>query len=76
MTNAKSTAVPPPGARRLRALFSRAVAGTVGVEEELLVVRRGSWLPADADAVIAAVGDPRVKREQPACQLEIAVRSC
>ncbi|WUJ67983.1 glutamate-cysteine ligase family protein [Kribbella soli] len=71
MTNAKS-AVPPPDAARLCALFSSTVAGTVGLEEELLVVRRGSWLPADAGAVVAGVGDPRVKRELPACQLEIA----
>jgi carboxylate-amine ligase len=44
----------------------------VGFEEELLVVERESWLPADAAAVVAAVGDPRVKPELPASQLEIA----
>ncbi|MEV0288682.1 MULTISPECIES: YbdK family carboxylate-amine ligase [unclassified Kribbella] len=59
-------------AARLRAVFDGTVAGTVGFEEELLVVRRGSWLPVDAAAVVAGVGDPRVKPELPACQLEIA----
>jgi carboxylate-amine ligase len=72
VTNAKSTAVRPPDAERLRALFSSTVAGTVGLEEEMLLVRRGSWLPEDAGAVVAGVDDSRVKRELPACQLEIA----
>jgi carboxylate-amine ligase len=72
VTNAKSVAAAPPDAGRLRALFSGTVAGTVGFEEELLVVRRGSWLPDDADTVVAGVGDPRVKGELPACQLEIS----
>ena len=70
--DAKSVAVALPGAGRLRALFSGTVAGTVGLEEEVLVVRRGSWLPEDAGAVVAGVGDLRVKGELPACQLEIA----
>ncbi|TDO47983.1 carboxylate-amine ligase [Kribbella sp. VKM Ac-2527] len=56
----------------LRSLFSSTVAGTVGFEEELLLVHRGSWLPANAAAVLAGIGDPRVKPELPACQLEIA----
>lgn len=72
VTNTKAVAAAPPDARRLRALFSGTVAGTVGFEEELLVVRRGNWLPDDADAVVAGADDPRVKRELPACQLEIA----
>ncbi|MFG1813479.1 YbdK family carboxylate-amine ligase [Kribbella sp. NPDC049174] len=62
----------PIDAELLRSLFSSTVAGTVGFEEELLLVHRGSWLPTDAAAVVAAVGDPRVKPELPACQLEIA----
>jgi carboxylate-amine ligase len=54
-------------------LFSSTVAGTVGFEEELLLVHRDSWLPADAAAaVVAEIGDFRVKPELPACQLEIA----
>jgi len=56
----------------LRSQFSSTVAGTVGLEEELLLVHRGSWLPVDASGVVADVRDPRVKRELPACQLEIA----
>jgi glutamate---cysteine ligase / carboxylate-amine ligase len=62
----------PLDAALLGSLFSGTVAGTVGLEEELLLVHRGSWLPADAAAVVAAIGDPRVKPELPACQLEIA----
>jgi carboxylate-amine ligase len=56
----------------LRGLFAGAAAGTVGLEEELLLVHRGSWLPADAGSTVADIADPRVKRELPACQLEIA----
>ena len=59
-------------AAMLRTLFSSTVAGTVGFEEELLLVHRGNWLPADAVDVVAGIGDPRVKAELPACQLEIA----
>ncbi|TCC37449.1 YbdK family carboxylate-amine ligase [Kribbella capetownensis] len=62
----------PLDAATLKSLFSSTVPGTVGFEEELLVVYRGSWLPADAAAVVADIGDPRVKPELPACQLEIA----
>ncbi|MEI8409710.1 MULTISPECIES: hypothetical protein [unclassified Kribbella] len=56
----------------LRSLCSGTVAGTVGFEEELLLVGRESWLPVDVAAVVAGIGDPRVKPELPACQLEIA----
>jgi glutamate---cysteine ligase / carboxylate-amine ligase len=75
-----STGAPPSGqgggvpleAALLRSLFSSTVPGTVGFEEELLLVHRGSWLPADAAAVVAGIGDLRVKPELLACQLEIA----
>ncbi|MEV6412544.1 YbdK family carboxylate-amine ligase [Kribbella sp. NPDC051718] len=57
----------------LRSLFSSTVAGTVGLEEELLLVSREHHLPvAAADAVVTEVGDSRVKPELMACQLEIA----
>ncbi|MFI5695301.1 YbdK family carboxylate-amine ligase [Kribbella sp. NPDC051586] len=56
----------------LRELFAGTVAGTVGLEEELLLVHRGSWLPAEAAPLVGGLGDPRVKQELPACQLEIA----
>jgi carboxylate-amine ligase len=59
-------------AAQLRSLFSSTVPGTVGFEEELLLVHRENWLPADAAAVVADIGDSRVKPELPACQLEIA----
>jgi carboxylate-amine ligase len=62
----------PPDAATLRALFSSTIAGTVGLEEELLLVRRGSWLPTDVTALVTQIGDARVKPELPACQLEIA----
>ncbi|MEU4196888.1 hypothetical protein AB0E69_33655 [Kribbella sp. NPDC026611] len=53
-------------------MFDETVAGTIGLEEELLLVRRESWLPAEAAGVVAEIGDPRVKQELPACQVEIA----
>jgi carboxylate-amine ligase len=79
MTAAKSTLVCRSAdaegsidAELLRTLFSSTVAGTVGFEEELLVVDRGSWLPADAAPVVARAADLRVKPELAACQVEIA----
>ncbi|MGW7681743.1 carboxylate-amine ligase [Kribbella sp. NPDC054772] len=57
---------------QLRSRFSDTEAGTVGFEEELLLVHRDTWLPAAAAAVVAGIDDPRVKLELPACQLEIA----
>ncbi|MGW7681721.1 carboxylate-amine ligase [Kribbella sp. NPDC054772] len=65
-------------AELLRSRFSATEAGTVGFEEELLLVDRATWLPAAAAAVIGDVDDPRVKQELPACQLEIAtsVHTC
>jgi carboxylate-amine ligase len=60
-----------PGAE-LRAVFARTVAGTVGIEEELLLVDPTSGLPVEAADVLATVGDSRIKQELPACQVEIA----
>jgi glutamate---cysteine ligase / carboxylate-amine ligase len=59
-------------AEELRAVFAGTVAGTVGIEEELLLVDRTSGLPVDAAGVLGAVRDPRIKQELPACQVEIA----
>jgi len=57
----------------LPSLISGTAPGTVGLEEEFLLVDRSSGLPVDAAAdLVAAVGDPRVKPELMACQLEIA----
>ncbi|MFF0341617.1 YbdK family carboxylate-amine ligase [Kribbella sp. NPDC004875] len=65
-------------AELLRSRFSGTEPGTVGFEEELLLVHRATWRPATAAAVVAVVDDPRVKQELPACQLEIAtsVHTC
>ncbi|WP_112238754.1 carboxylate-amine ligase [Kribbella monticola] len=62
----------PVDAELLRSLFASTVGGTVGFEEELLLVRRDSWLPADAAGLVNSIGDARIKPELPACQLEIA----
>ncbi|HEY3556124.1 MAG TPA: glutamate-cysteine ligase family protein, partial [Kribbella sp.] len=56
----------------LRSVFAGTSAGTVGLEEELLLVHRGSWLPALAAGLVEDIGDPRIKGELPACQVEIA----
>ncbi|GAB2614690.1 carboxylate-amine ligase [Kribbella endophytica] len=68
----RSDARRPIDVEVLRTLFSSTVAGTVGLEEELLLVHRGSWLPVDAAPVVARTADPRVKPELAACQVEIA----
>jgi glutamate---cysteine ligase / carboxylate-amine ligase len=57
----------------LHGVFAAAGSGTVGLEEEILLVDRGTWLPAPAAADVArSAGDPRVKTELPAAQLELA----
>jgi carboxylate-amine ligase len=53
-------------------VFDATVAGTIGLEEELLLVERRTWAPAQAAGVVAEIGDARIKPELPACQLEIA----
>lgn len=68
----EATIPPKPSADMIRSLFSNTVAGTIGFEEELLLVRRQDWLPADAAFALSALDDPRVKPELPSCQLEIA----
>jgi carboxylate-amine ligase len=46
---------------------------TLGIEEEVLLVDRSTWMPAPIAArVIEAAADPRVKAELPACQVELA----
>ena len=57
----------------LRAIFDGTTGGTVGLEEEVLLVDAGTWAPAPvALEVVAAAGDPRIKPELPASQLELA----
>jgi carboxylate-amine ligase len=65
-------AAAPLDAALLRSLFLSTVPGTVGFEEELLLVHRASWLPADAAVVVGGIGAPRVEPELAACQIEIA----
>ncbi|MBP2352055.1 carboxylate-amine ligase [Kribbella aluminosa] len=56
----------------LGAAFAGTVPGTIGLEEELLLVDRRSWLPTAAADMLDDIGDPRIKQELPACQVEIA----
>jgi glutamate---cysteine ligase / carboxylate-amine ligase len=57
----------------LRAVFDATPPSTVGLEEEVLLVDPGSWLPVPMAAdVVAAAQDPRVKTELPAAQVELA----
>ncbi|MEV4267772.1 hypothetical protein [Kribbella sp. NPDC049584] len=62
----------PRDSGRLRSPCGAICRGAVGLEHELLVVRR-DCLPVDASDVVTAVADPRVKLEQPAYELEIAL---
>jgi hypothetical protein len=41
----------PVSPQCLRSVFDETVAGTVGLEEELLLVRRGTWRPAHRRAL-------------------------
>lgn len=59
----------------LRAVFDAPASGTVGLEEEVLLVDAASGAVAPAAAeVVAAAADGRVKPELPACQIELATR--
>jgi carboxylate-amine ligase len=67
------TAPSPLDVDQLRARFSGTAPGTVGLEEELVLVDRRSSLPVGVAAdLVDRVGDPRVKPELMACQAEIA----
>lgn len=57
----------------LREVFDRTEPLTVGIEEEVLLLDPRSMLPVpSADDVVRAAGDPtRIKRELPACQVEL-----
>ena len=63
----------PPTAADLRAVFDAAEDGTVGLEEELMLLDAGTLdlAPRAGEVVDAHAGDPRFKREMPAAQLEI-----
>ena len=64
---------PDVDAAALRARFTTDRPLTVGIEEEVLLVDPATGLPVPAAAdVVEAAGDPRVKQELPACQVELA----
>jgi carboxylate-amine ligase len=64
---------PIPTAAEIRAAFDAAPAGTVGIEEELMLLDPETFeLVPDAAELIDGLGDdPRFKLELPAAQLEI-----
>jgi carboxylate-amine ligase len=63
----------PPTAAELRAAFERQRPGTVGLEEELMLLDAETLdlAPRAGEAIAAVDGDPRFKLELPAAQLEI-----
>jgi glutamate---cysteine ligase / carboxylate-amine ligase len=65
-----------PTAAGLRAAFDAAVDGTVGLEEELMLLDAGTLdlAPRAIEVVSAVPGDPRFKLEMPAAQLEIVTQ--
>ncbi|HEU4655967.1 MAG TPA: YbdK family carboxylate-amine ligase [Capillimicrobium sp.] len=63
-----------PDADALRAAFDAPSPGTVGIEEELMLLDAGTLdLAHRAPEVVAALGDARFKLELPAAQLEIVL---
>ena len=60
----------------LRAVFDRSGGLTVGLEEEVLLLDPQTLDPAPvaADVVARAAGDPRIKLELPAAQVELLTR--
>jgi carboxylate-amine ligase len=73
LTPASGGGPPALDADALRAVFDATPPATVGLEEEVLLVERATWLPAPvADEVVAAAQDPHVKTELPAAQVELA----
>jgi carboxylate-amine ligase len=73
--NPAQHAHPRDGADRLRAVFSHDVPGTIGVEEEVMLLDGATFdLRPDGPAVLAADGpDVRFVTELPAAQLEIVL---
>jgi carboxylate-amine ligase len=62
-----------PTAAELHAAFDAVPAGSVGLEEELMLLDPESWdlAPRAAEVIDGLGGDPRFKLELPAAQLEI-----
>jgi carboxylate-amine ligase len=68
----------PPSAQSLRASFDAVPPYTVGLEDEVMLLRpEDHELVARAEEVLALVdGDPRFKLEMPASQVEIVTPAC
>ena len=66
-------AAPPTTAAGLRAAFETVAPGTVGLEEELMLLDAETLdlAPLAGEALAAVGGDPRFKLEMPAAQFEI-----
>jgi glutamate---cysteine ligase / carboxylate-amine ligase len=64
---------PSPAATSMREAFDQSSSGTVGLEEELLLLDAETLdlAPRAPEAIAALDGDPRFKLEMPAAQLEI-----
>ena len=65
--------VSPPTAERLRSTFDEIPPGTVGVEEEVMLLDADTLdlAPAAEEVLVGVQGDARFKAELPAAQLEI-----
>ncbi|WP_426574557.1 carboxylate-amine ligase [Aquihabitans sp. McL0605] len=62
----------PPDARAIRAVFDQNEPGTVGLEEEVLLLDPSTFQPVPVAAeVVRAAAHPQIKTELPACQVEI-----
>ncbi|MCU1497910.1 MAG: YbdK family carboxylate-amine ligase [Acidimicrobiales bacterium] len=65
----------PQETEAIRAVFDANEPGTVGVEEEILLLDPRSLQPLPIAAeIVAAIDDEQVKPELPACQLELVTR--
>ena len=65
----------PVDAEAIRQRFDATDAGTIGLEEEILILDRETLMPvARAGDVVEVAGDPLVKVEMPSCQIEIISR--
>lgn len=62
----------------LRRLFDSVAPGTIGIEEEVLLLDPSTLDPAPVAAAVLArtAGDARIKEELPAAQVELVTRPC
>jgi carboxylate-amine ligase len=68
----------PPTPEQLRATFDSAIAYTVGIEDEVMLLATDTLelCPAGPEVVELLSGDPRFKLELPASQIEITTPPC